>query len=132
VDQEQVDVVAAQELQREVELAARVVRQVRAVVQLAGHEELVATQARRGDGGADAGLVAVHLGGVDVPVADLDGGLHGRLRLGRRHLEDPEAELRDGAAVVQRDGRYSGSHGAPRDRWWVSPTALPVSPRGSL
>ena len=56
-------------------------------------------------GGADrpAGplLVAVHLGHIDAAVADLEGltdRLNGVLGL---DLEDPEAELRDGAAVVK-------------------------------
>jgi hypothetical protein len=37
------------------------------VAELAGDEDLAAVQARPGDGLAHLGLVAVHLGGVDVP-----------------------------------------------------------------
>ena len=50
VDQEQVDVVDAERLQRAVERAAGVVGRVEAVVQLAGDEDVAAVQA----GGADA------------------------------------------------------------------------------
>ena len=57
--------------------------------------DVVAGDAGRGDRLADALLVAVHLGGVDVPVAGLErlaGDLRGVLRW---DLEDAEAELRD-------------------------------------
>src|SRR3954447_26263541 len=54
---------------------------------------------------ADTALVAVHLGGVDVAVADVER-RGNRLRgLRRRDLEDTEAELRDGAVVVELDRR---------------------------
>ena len=61
----------------------------------------------------DLRLVAVHLGGVDVPIADLDGRTHRGRRLGGRDLEDTEAELRDLDTVVEADVRYDG-HVAPR------------------
>jgi hypothetical protein len=73
VDEEQVQVVEAEVGQRPVVGAQGVVAAVEAVVQLAGHEDLVAGDARARDGLADTLLVAVHLGGVDVPVADLEG-----------------------------------------------------------
>ncbi len=101
MDQEQVDVVEAQRLQGAVERSPRIVGLVGGVAQLAGDEHLAAVQAGGPDALADALLVAVHLGGVDVPVAHVQS-LADRLgRLGRVDLEHPEAELRDGLAVVQ-------------------------------
>ena len=77
VDEEQVDVVEAQLGERAVERPAGVVGPVEAVVQLAGHEDVAAVEPGRADRLADAPLVAVHLGGVDVPVADLQRLAHG-------------------------------------------------------
>src|SRR5690606_13405824 len=57
----------------------------------------------------DAGLVAVHLGGVDVAVADLERFEDAVARGFRRHLPGAEAELGNGDAVVQGDGEH-GSH----------------------
>ena len=54
VDEEQVDPVEAELLQRRLERATRVVRAVEAVVELGGHVELVAGDAGGGDGPADA------------------------------------------------------------------------------
>ena len=53
---------------------------------------------------ADAGLVAVHLSGVDVAVAGLEGRGHdaGGLVPGGT-LKTPKPELRNGRAVVERD-----------------------------
>ena len=106
MDEEKVDVAEVEGRQGLLEGAQGVVAAVEAVVQLAGHEDLAAVDARAGDGLADALLVAVHLGGVDVPVADLEGRGHGLGGLLRRDLVDAEAELRDSHAVVQVDGRY--------------------------
>ena len=44
------------------------------VPDLGGDEERIPGQAGSGEGGADLGLVAVHLGGVDVAVAEGEGG----------------------------------------------------------
>jgi hypothetical protein len=52
---------------------------------------------------ADPLLVAVHLGGVDVPVTDLKGLTDRPGGVLGLDLEDPEAELRDGVAVVKAD-----------------------------
>src|SRR5882757_1802075 len=76
------------------------------VVQLGGDEHLITGQAGFRDGLADTLLVAVTLGGVDVPVAGLEGLQHGLRGLIRWDLEDPEAELRDVNAVVQSDVGY--------------------------
>src|SRR5580693_4954831 len=110
VDEEQVDVVEAERLERGVERLAGGVGLVGVVAQLAGDEDVAPVEARLGDGLAHLGLVAVHLGGVDVPIAGFERGAHGGRRVLRLDLEDAEAELRDGLAVVQRDVR-NGTHG---------------------
>src|SRR6201996_7979637 len=109
VDQEQVDVLGAESLERPCEGLAGIVGLVRVVAQLAGDEDLTAVEARPGDGVAYFGLVAVHLGGVDVPVPGLERRAHRGRRVLRRDLKDTEAELRNGLAVVQPDIR-NGSH----------------------
>ncbi len=80
-----------------------------AVAQLGGDEDFLARNARCGDGGTDAGLVAVGRGGVYVAVAGLERVFDDALRFFRRHLEHSEAELRDLNAVVEgqlRDGGF--------------------------
>jgi len=104
VDQEEVERADVEVRERPVERLARVIRLVEAVVQLAGHEDLVAGQAGGADRLADALLVAVHLGGVEVPVADVQRLGHRLQGVLRRHLEDAEPELRDGRAVIQGQG----------------------------
>jgi hypothetical protein len=132
VDEEQVEVVEAHVRQALVERAQDVIALLPVVVQLAGHEDLAAVQAGLTHRLPDLLLVAVHLRGVDVPVADLQGG-PGRLgRVGGLDLEDAEAELRDLDAVVEPDGghgchrRSSRSVGAPREAGRVR--GLPTGP----
>ena len=72
VDEVEVDVVEPEPVTALLEGAQRLVVAVRVVVQLGGDEDLVARQAGLGDRRADARLVAVHRGGVDVPVAGLE------------------------------------------------------------
>ena len=72
MDEEQVDEVDAQLRQRGVEGAARVVGAVCCVAELAGDVDLVAARPGDADGLADATLVLVHLGRVDVPIAGLE------------------------------------------------------------
>src|SRR4051812_18092931 len=74
-----------------------------AIVQLARHVQVSAVKPRRADRLAHALLVAVHLGGVDVAVADLERHAHRARRLLRVDLEHAEAELGDGVAVVEFD-----------------------------
>ena len=78
------------------------------VPQLGGHEDLLARDAAAGDGPAHALLVAVDHGGVDVPVAGRQGLAHHVLGDVGVDLPDAVAELRDGAAVVQGQGRGEG------------------------
>ncbi len=103
VDEEQVDPVQPEPGERLVEGAPGVVGPVEAVVELGGHVELVAGDPRGGDRLADPLLVLVHLRGVEVAVARLEGAGHRRGRLVRRDLEHAEAELGDGRLVVEGD-----------------------------
>ena len=103
VDQEQVDVVGAELLQGLLECRPDLVRLALGVGELGGDPDGVAIQRGVAHRVADALLVAVHLGGVDVAVADLERE-RGRLSgVRRRDLEDAEAELGDRAAVVEGD-----------------------------
>src|SRR5690606_27118156 len=61
------------------------------------------------DAFGDAALIAVHLRGVDVPVSGVQCGTHRGGGLVRRDLVDPETDLRDLGAVVERDG-WNGGH----------------------
>src|SRR5690348_8870112 len=70
-------------------------------VRFGGEEDLAPVQPGAAYRLADACLFAVHLRGVDVPVADLEGGtddVGGHLRI---DFVDTEAALRDRVAVVE-------------------------------
>ena len=94
MDQEQVDVVQAERLERVVEGPAGLVGLVRVVAQLAGDEHVGAVEAGSADRLADFLLVAVHFGGVDVPVAGLQRAAYRSECVLRLDQEDAEAELR--------------------------------------
>jgi hypothetical protein len=104
MDQEEIDELEPELAQRLVEGPTGVIGPVEPVVELAGDEHLGPVEIRSGDGQSDPFLVLVHLGGVDVPVADAEGRGGGGLGIGRRDLEHPEPELWDGVAVVQDEG----------------------------
>ena len=108
MNQEQVEITDVKGLQAAVERGHRLVRIVEAIGQLAGDEHLASGKARFAHGLTDTRLVAVHLGRVDVPVADPQRLRSGVLGQVRRDLEDAESELRDLYAVVQGDGRSIG------------------------
>src|SRR5262245_54668180 len=131
VDQEQVDVLAAERAHRPVEGMAGVIGVMVGVAQLAGDEHIAAGETGLGDGVADLLLVAVHLRGIDVPVAGLQGGGHGLDGVPRVDLEDAEAELGDRPAVVQQDAGYLGHDGfTPRFMGCLSagsPVLLPMA-----
>ena len=114
------------------------------VAQLRGDEELVPRDSTRPDCGSDAGLVVVGGRGVDVPVPDLQGVLDHTLGLRRRDLEDPEAELGNLHAIVQRGRLRRGSSRAPSvppgspvdrcrqiSRWAPGPAATPPAAEGT-
>ena len=89
-----------------------------AVVELACDEDVGAVQPGLADALADLLLVSVHLGGVDVPVADLEGGLTAaRSRPPRSGTR--RTQLRDVLAVVQCDDRNA-------DSWLTSPPRVVV------
>ena len=67
-----VDVVGAQELQRGGEGLSRGGGFVIRIVELGGQEDVLARQAGGSNGGAHPLLVAIGLGGIDVPIADLE------------------------------------------------------------
>jgi hypothetical protein len=80
-----------------------------AVAQLGGDEDILARNARGGNGSPDASLVSVGSGGVYVAVPGLERVFNDALCFFRRHLEHSEAELRDLNAVVEgqlRDGGF--------------------------
>ena len=96
-----------------VERSASVVGTVKAVVELAGDEYLGAIEAGGASGVADSALVAVHLGRIDVPVADLECGADRLSGVLWRDLEDAEPQLGDRVAVVQARGSgwcWNGAH----------------------
>src|SRR4051794_26471581 len=105
VDEVEVDVVGAELGQALVQPLDGRVEAVAVVVELGGDEDLVAGQPGLRQRLADALLVAVHLRGVDVPVAGVEGRPYRLRRLLRRHLVHPEAELRDLHAIVEPDVR---------------------------
>jgi hypothetical protein len=69
-------------------------------------EDLFARDAGVAQGLADLGLVAVGGGGVDVPVAEFERGLHGGDGLLGRGLEDAESEGGHLDAVVEGEGLH--------------------------
>jgi hypothetical protein len=101
--------------------------------QLGGEEQLLARDAAVADRPADLALVAVHGGGVDVAVADLQRRVDGRLAARPRHLPGAEADQRHGATVVERHGGLAavrlGGHGSPIAAGaWASYFDLTVGP----
>ena len=113
VDQEQIDAIEAETLGAVGERLLRLLEAVPPLVELRRDEDLVAVDTARPDPPPDACLVAVVLGGVDQPVADVDRGDDGRLGLAVAHRRRPEAEGGHGDTVRERDGRNL-AHLAPR------------------
>ena len=106
MDEKQVDVVESEGLQRLVEGTPRLARLMEAVVELTRDVDVAPVEPGRANGLADPVLIAVHLRGVDVAIADLERVHHRLRRLGRRNLEHAESELRNRMPVVQRDRGY--------------------------
>jgi hypothetical protein len=102
VDQEQIEHLDVERLERRVDAAQRLFEVQPVVGQLARYEKLRAVDARLVDRLAHFALVSVHLRGVDVAVADLDRVREGLDRGFRWNQEDAKSELRDLDAVVQR------------------------------
>ena len=110
VDEEQVEHVEPEPLQRGVERGEGGVSTVVVVPDLRRDEHVLAGHVARRQGPADALLVAVEARRVDVPVAGLQGGGHGRLDLVVGHLPDAEADARDRHGAG-RGGQKRGGHG---------------------
>src|SRR4051794_29223619 len=133
VDEVEIHEVELQPLEAVRQRLARVVVAVAVVEALRGDEDVVAAEAGGAEGLADLLLVAIRGGGVDVPVAGLEG-LGDRLGgLVGRDLEDPEAELGDLHAVAQGDvgNRIRAcAHTDSRARWAADPIRrTPTCPR---
>src|SRR6478609_2489714 len=110
VDEVEVQGLALQLVHRGVERLHGQVEPVRVVVELGGDPHVVAEAAVL-DRLADPGLVAVHGGGVEVLVTDLEGLGHRGHDLILRHLPDAEAQLGDrdrAGRGVQRDSGNCG------------------------
>ncbi len=109
MDQQEIEFVEPERLHRGVEGLEGLLPSLERVPHLRGDEDVVPGQPRCGDGLTDTLLVHVPPGGVDMPIAgtecltDHAGGVLGR------DLEHPEAQLRDGTAVVERE--RGSSHG---------------------
>ena len=116
MNEEQVEHIQAQIAHGGLEAAQGVVAPMVAVVELGGHPQLVAGHSRARDGGADAGLVAVHLGGVDMPVADVEGVADHAFDLLDADLVGAQTQLRhlQGSGLVgppNQGGRGRGNDG---------------------
>ena len=108
MDEEKVDVANVERTERALKGLPHVVGSVGTVVELAGDEDLGAGDGRPAHRLLNLGLVAVHLGRIDVAITDLERAEGGPLRIGRIDLEDAETELRYFDPVVERDGGDGG------------------------
>jgi len=101
VDQKQINVVRTERLQRAIEGSARIVGPMKPVVEFAGDEDFAALQPGNSDRLPYFLFVAVHLRGVDVPIAATQRLADRGGSLSRDDLEDSEAELRDRMTAVE-------------------------------
>jgi hypothetical protein len=94
-----------------VERAQRFVEAVIRITKFRRDEDVRAAEHRV----ADALLFSIHGRGVDQAIAFVDRHLDHPLRLIRRRLKDPEAELRHGRTVVKGDNRlgFTGHRHSP-------------------
>lgn len=110
VDQEHVEIVEAKRLETVLDAFASV-RTHGLRADLAGDEQVFAIDIGCPDGAADAGLVVVALGRVDVAIAGADGLAHDPADVVLGHLPDAETKLRDGIAVIERSERHAAGKG---------------------
>src|SRR5690606_17408507 len=82
VDQQEVDMLESEAVEGAAQAVDGLVAALVLAVELGRDEDLVARQPARGQGATDAALVAVAHGGVDVPVAELQGQRDHALGLG--------------------------------------------------
>jgi hypothetical protein len=105
VHEVEVDVVHPQPVQAGVDAGERRFITLVAVPKLGRDEDLGAVDSGCGERTADAFLVSVDHGGVDVPVAKFEGGGDGLLNVfSILDLERAEAEKRDVDVAVKGDG----------------------------
>jgi hypothetical protein len=100
MDQIEVHPVGVQALQARVERAQRPVAAMIVVPDLRGDEYLAALEPAFGDPLCHLGLVVVHRGRVDQPVARLQRTGHRIGGVVRRHFKDAETQLWNAVAVV--------------------------------
>ena len=103
VDEVEVDIVGAEPLEAFIEGLERGVIALAVVPQLRRQEDVAACDAGLAKAFADAFLVFIDCGRVDVAIADLQSLAHRGCRFRVRRLPDAEADLRDGLAVVEFD-----------------------------
>ena len=120
VQEQEVEAVDLQVLERLLGRAAGDVRRVLLARDLGREEELLSRHAGRGQPAPDLLLVAVGARGVDVPVADRERVLDCLLALGPLDLPGAEAELGDGRALD-----LEGAHGCV-DRGHPGPVPIPA------
>src|SRR5262249_27720596 len=110
VDQVEVDLVDPESLEATLGHRRRVLA---CRVELGGDEDILARHAALAKRPADALLVPVRLGRVDMPVAELERPPHGVHAFGSvRHLPDAQAEQRELAAVSKRERGLVRGHGS--------------------
>ena len=102
VDQPQVDVVGAEHLEAPAQRLQRLAGPVG--WELGGEEDVVARHSAVRQRATDLSLVAVHRGGVEVPVAGLEGGRGGADGVVALDLPGAEAEQRHRGTLAERGG----------------------------
>ena len=108
VDEVEVHMIQAEQSEALVHGPHGVVVAVIGVPDLGRDEQVGTRQAARRDSPTDAALVVVERGRVDVAVSALEGGEGGVRDDVVGHLPHAEADLRDGEAVVEREGGDRG------------------------
>ena len=106
--EEEVDVVGVQVLEGTLDRGGSPLGFVVGIVDLRGDEQVLAGDARGLERCPDLGLVAVHLGGVDVAVPDLEGAAYRVVRVLGCDLVGAETEHGDGRARREGEGRNRG------------------------
>src|SRR5690348_7126782 len=99
MDQQQIDIIAAEALEALLDVAADLRRTQLAHRHFGGDEEVGARYAGIADRGAHVALVAVKLGGVDVAVADGERRAHGVVARSAGERPGAEAECRQMRAL---------------------------------
>src|SRR4051794_5374182 len=107
VDQQQINVVQAKLTQALVETSNRTLVSLKLAIQLGRDEHLLAMYAAIPDALAHATLVAIAVGGVDVTVADFDGGNDHWCDRGIVERSGAQTDLGHSVTVVETEGWYT-------------------------